>query len=121
MDKDVADFVLVLLHSGTNAHLMHLAAEGPDSYAKHQALGEYYKEIIETTDQFAEAYQGKYGRIKGYGEDYHVATDAMQYMTAMKDFVGEARELLPQDSELQNIVDEIADLINTTLYKLTLS
>jgi hypothetical protein len=45
----------------------------------------------------------------------------MQYMTAMKDFVGEARELLPQDSELQNIVDEIADLINTTLYKLTLS
>ena len=73
MDKDVADFVLVLLHSGTNAHLMHLAAEGPGSYAKHQALGEYYKEIIETTDQFAEAYQGKYGRIKGYGEDYHVS------------------------------------------------
>jgi hypothetical protein len=36
----------------------------------------------------------------------------------MKQFVLEARKELPQDTELQNIVDEIADLINTTLYKL---
>jgi hypothetical protein len=34
--------------------------------------------------------------------------------------VQEAREEIPQDSELQNIVDEIADLINSTLYLLTL-
>jgi hypothetical protein len=36
----------------------------------------------------------------------------------MKDFVEESRAELPQDTELQNLVDEIADLINSTLYKL---
>jgi Tfp pilus assembly protein PilO len=36
----------------------------------------------------------------------------------MKEFVEKARKELPQDTELQNIIDEIADLINTTLYKL---
>jgi NTP pyrophosphatase (non-canonical NTP hydrolase) len=42
------------------------------------------------------------------------------YLTQLKQFVEEAREEIPQDSELQNIVDEIADLINSTLYLLTL-
>jgi hypothetical protein len=36
----------------------------------------------------------------------------------MQDYVATKRKKLPQDSELQNIVDEIADLINSTVYKL---
>ena len=48
-------------------------------------------------------------------DDYVIAT-GKQY--SVKDFVEEARKDLPQDSELQNLVDEIADLINSTLYKL---
>jgi hypothetical protein len=39
-------------------------------------------------------------------------------MESLQNFVKEARQDLPQDSELQNIIDEIADLINTTAYKL---
>lgn len=115
MDKDVAAFVLVLLHSGTNAHLLHLQT---DSFAKHMALGEYYKEIIELTDQFAEAYQGKYKIITGYTEDYHVESDPVKYLEKIKKYVEQYRKKLPQDTELQNIIDEIADLINSTLYKL---
>jgi len=36
----------------------------------------------------------------------------------MKNFVAEARKELPQDTALQNLIDEIADLINSTIYKL---
>ena len=36
----------------------------------------------------------------------------------MAAFIEEARKQLPQDTELQNIIDEIADLVNSTLYKL---
>jgi hypothetical protein len=36
----------------------------------------------------------------------------------LQGFVEDARKDLPEDSELQNIVDEIADLINSTVYKL---
>lgn len=115
MDKDVAAFVLVLLHSGTNAHLLHLQT---DSFAKHMALGEYYNEIIELVDNFAEAYQGKYKVITGYEDVYHIDTDPVKYMQGIKKYVEQYRKKLPQDTELQNIVDEIADLINSTLYKL---
>jgi hypothetical protein len=36
----------------------------------------------------------------------------------MQKFVDDAREDLPQDSEIQNIIDEISQLIDRTLYKL---
>ena len=39
-------------------------------------------------------------------------------MTGLKDFVEESRKHLPQDSELVQLVDNIAELINSTLYKL---
>lgn len=94
---------------------MHLST---DSFAAHQALGDYYTQIIDLVDQYAEAFMGRYKQIKKWPEDFHNAKDPVEYLTNLKDFVIEARKELPQDSELQNLVDEIADLINSTLYKL---
>ena len=45
------------------------------------------------------------------------STDPLEYLVNLKTFVEEARKQLPQDSELQNLVDEIADLINSTIFK----
>jgi hypothetical protein len=39
-------------------------------------------------------------------------------MKSLSDFVQEIRKELPQDSQLQNIVDEILALIDSTSYKL---
>jgi hypothetical protein len=36
----------------------------------------------------------------------------------LSEYVEQARQALPQDSEIQNIVDEIAQLIDSTLYLL---
>ena len=114
--SDVADFVLVLFHSGTNAHLLHLQT---NSFSAHSSLKHYYKEIPKMVDSFAESYQGKYGLITDYSSDYHIPVDEpIGYVSGLLDFVQQSREHLPQDSELQNLVDEIADLINQTLYKL---
>jgi hypothetical protein len=110
-----AVFVSTLFHSGTNAHFMHLQT---DSYAKHKALQKYYEGIIDLTDSWAEAYQGCYDKIKAYPTDFHLATDPIKYITAIKAFVKDIRTELPKESELQNLVDEIADLIDSTLYKL---
>lgn len=82
------------------------------------ALGSYYEEIIDLVDQFVEAYQGKYGQIESYPEEYDFIKEPLQYLETIQMFVQQSREHLPQDSELQNIVDEIADLINTSIYKL---
>ena len=115
MNEEVSEFVAALLHSSTVTHFMHWST---NSDPVHRALDEYYEEIIELTDDFAEAYMGKYDQLKKFPLEFHSATDPVKYLTSIKDFVQESREELPKDSELQNIVDEIADLINSTLFKL---
>lgn len=113
--KECALFTITLLHSATNAHLMHLKTK---SFAQHMALGDYYEEIVDLVDGLVESYQGKYGVIEQYPDVYHSPKDPIKYFESLQRFVSDARQDLPQDSELQNIIDEIADLINTTTYKL---
>jgi hypothetical protein len=40
-------------------------------------------------------------------------------MTSIKEYVYKNRDALPDDSQLQNIVDEIAALIDSTIYLLS--
>lgn len=115
MDDDAAEFIAALLHSSTVAHFMHLST---DSFSAHKALGRYYTNIIDLVDNFAEAYQGRYNKIKNYPDEFHSGTDPVKYLKSMQQFVDEAREDLPQESEIQNIIDEISQLIDSTLYRL---
>jgi hypothetical protein len=114
-NESAAAFVSVLFHSATVTHFMHLQTK---SFAQHMALGEYYDAIVELADKWAEAYQGCYDIITGYPKDFHLATDPVKYLTQIKEFVNDLRKDLPQDSELNNLVDSIADQIDSTLYKL---
>ena len=116
--QDCAMFALTLLHSATNTHIQHLRVTGVGSYAAHKALQGYYEAIPDLVDAVVESYQGKYGIIESYPNVYHSPTDPVKYLESLQKFVAEGRQDLPQDTELQNIVDEIADLINTTTYKL---
>jgi len=115
MENESAEFIAALLHSGTVAHFMHLST---DSFSVHEALNTYYHEVIDLVDEYAEAFMGRYEQIKKWPEEFHSGKDPVDYFTRLKDFVEEARKDLPQDTELQNLVDEIADLINSTLFKL---
>ena len=116
MDKaPVADFVMTLLHSGTVTHLMHLKTK---SYSQHVALGAYYDEIIELVDSFAEAYQGAYGVIENYPAAHGVNEAPLEYLDNLCEYVESQRKKLPDDTQLQNIVDEIVQLLDTTIYKL---
>lgn len=114
--KDCAKFVEMLLHAGTNAHILHLKTK---SYAQHKALGEFYESIIELTDDFAEAYQGVYGLITEYPGEYKPPNDdPIMELRNLGARVKTLRKSLPQDTELQNLIDEIAGEIDQTLYKL---
>lgn len=114
-NESAAAFVSVLFHSATVTHFMHLQTK---SFAQHMALGEYYDAIVELADKWAEAYQGCYDIITNYPKDFHLASEPVKYLTQIKEFVDDIRKDLPSESQLQNIVDEIADQIDSTLYKL---
>jgi hypothetical protein len=113
--KNAALFVSVLFHSGTNAHFMHLQTK---SYSEHKALGRYYEAVIDLADRWAEAYQGCYQVIDTYPSDFHIAKVPLTYIEKIKDFVDGIRKVLPDDSQLQNIIDEIVELLDSTCYKL---
>ena len=114
--KAAANFVATLLHSGTNAHFLHLQSK---SYSAHKALQKYYEDIIDLTDAWAEAYQGCYEIISPYPADFHTAKgDPVDYLEMLSEYIEKIRKTLPEESQLQQLVDNIAELVDTTLYKL---
>jgi DNA-binding ferritin-like protein len=115
MNDNVALFAATLLHSATNTHFFHWST---NSYSQHKALGKYYDEIVDLTDDLLEAYMGCYEQIKSFPSTYHQPKDAVKYLESLKNFVNDARQDLPQETQIQNIIDEIAQLIDSTLYKL---
>ena len=115
----VMDFTICLLNSVTTAHILHLSSR---SYSQHMALGTFYSGIGDLVDDFVEAFQGVYGLLTKYPAtaDLFADQDPIAYLQYLKKEVSTLRRAagFPQDSQLQNITDEIEQLIDSTLYKL---
>lgn len=116
MDNEIGDLVLTLLHSATNTHILHWQTK---SYAEHQALGTFYEELPDLVDNLVEAFQGRYDTTLDFPATYHSPADSgKRELQDLSDYFQEKRSVLPQDSEIQNIADEIQALIDSTLYLL---
>jgi len=113
-----ADFVGTLFLARDVAHSVHLNTR---SFAKHSALNEFYDNIVDLADKFAEAYQGRHGMIgpitlmsaKKTGNILEFLQDSLADIEKMRYEVCDK-----SDSPLQNIIDEIVGQYLSTLYKL---
>jgi ribosome-associated translation inhibitor RaiA len=115
MEK-IGEFVLTIMHSATNTHILHLRAS---TISEHLALGEFYQAIPELIDALAEAIQGRLEEKISYPVTYYGPADTgLEELQSLKEYVDENRSSLPENSEIQNLVDELADQINSTLNKL---
>ena len=115
----MGEFILTLLHAATNTHILHLRSK---SFAEHSALGEFYQALPDLVDAVVEATQGRTGELIDYPVQYYApASTGLEELQQLKDYVDEERRKkgIPQDTEIQNLIDEIADQIDSTLYKLT--
>ena len=115
----IGQFISTLFASRTQAHVFHLQT---NSFAAHKALNEYYDEIVGLADGIAESVQGKYGIITGYSNidlmEGNDCNEVIKYFTALELYVERARQTMPQDSYIQNQIDEVVALIVSTIYKL---
>jgi DNA-binding ferritin-like protein len=113
-------FLGTLMQSRNQAHIYHLQVQGPGSFAAHKALQEYYEDIIPLIDGIAEGIQGRYGIITGYKMPEAIREDnsPKMYFEGLSKFVEMIRQDIPQDSYIQNEVDTVVDLIESTKYKL---
>lgn len=115
--------ISTLMASRDQAHIFHWQTTGVGSYAAHKALQKYYDAIPDMIDALVEAYQGKYGIVKGYEPaerfDEYTTDAAIKYFKAISTFVERAYAKIPkEDTNIINQLDAFKDLIYTTIYKL---
>ena len=112
------DMVSILLHSQTQVHIFHLQTK---SYSEHKALQGYYEGIDALVDGLIESYQGKYDVITQYNsiknEDYKSNEQVIKYFKALDTMIEKNRKGV-KESFIQNQIDTVQELINSTVYKL---
>jgi len=117
----IGEFAAVLFLARDLAHRAHLRTQGPGSFAAHEALGEFYPRVVELTDNLVEAYQGCYlelVHIPLIGDDF--PGDILQSMKDQREWLKANRykAVKKEETQLQNIIDEIVQLYDSTIFKL---
>lgn len=91
------------------------------SYSEHIALNEYYDGIPDIVDGIVESYQGKYGIQKGYRlfevRDYSTPEEVINFLKKLDEDVEMLRQSI-KETYIQNQIDNVLQLIETTVYKL---
>ena len=117
--NEFAKLISFLLHSRTQTHIFHLQT---DSFAAHMALNAYYDGIIPLVDGLVESYQGKNGILTGYSNfnllEYTNVGEVIVYLQGLTNTIEKLRQGIPQDSYIQNQIDTVVELVESTSYKL---
>lgn len=99
-------------------HRQHLRTA---SFAEHMALGAFYEGVIPLVDGFVEAYQGRFNELLDIplidNEFEGDISDILEQQMAWID--DNRKQICPkEESALNNALDEIVTLYQSTLYKL---
>ena len=118
VDVALGEFAQTLLHAVTNTHILHWRIIDKSEPA-HRTLGNFYDELQEKVDAVVESVMGRYQcQLPITANYYPPLDDPREELLMLSDYVMEARNTLPPDSEIQNLIDEIQELINKTRYLL---
>lgn len=114
--KEAAKIVAILFVSRDQAHREHLKTR---SYSQHMALGDFYDQVVDFADAFAETAQGLYGVLSIPYENPVSGPIATVLDTHIGNIEGLRKAFTkPEESCLLNIIDEISALYAKTIYKL---
>ena len=105
------------MHGQIASRVLHWKTE---SLGEHKALGKLYSILSDSMDTYAESYMGIYGRfgdVKVEVAEIGTANELIEYLS---ESVLTMRDTLPNDTQLQNLIDELAAGIDRIAYLLTL-
>lgn len=113
------EFFQFLFEAGVQIKQLHHVTEADPA---HRALGDFYDRWDELMDTYIETYQGRYGRVYG---NYAIASTSdadceLYLLTVRAQIENRAKETLTVDSDLLNLLADMRQIINHTLYRLTL-
>lgn len=101
--------------ASTAAHFAHLLTP---SYAQHMALKTFYEDIIDIIDVFAESFIGRYGKFEAFPNVKESAVDGLTLVGNLTKWIDSNRAIISEFSEIQNEIDNIVNLCNSTAYKI---
>ena len=96
-------------------HMFHLMTP---SYAAHKAAQAFYEGIIPLIDTIAEGLIGRYGRFEAFPNVKESAMDGLQIVGNLTKWIDANRVAISENSEIQNDIDTILSLCNSTAYLL---
>lgn len=110
------ELIVRCFNARTAAHIAHFQTR---SYAQHKALNDFYDDIVEATDEWAENYQGLFGIVQNYpsmpvpmGSPIPWMEENLQWLKASRSSCCKGATLL------ENLHDNIQAVFAQTLYKL---
>ena len=88
-------------------------------YGKHIALQEFYEEMPDKVDALIEGWMGAHGKKVGAFQNVLSSSNlnTLKYLGELKKVCRQGYDLLDDNEELESLLDDIVNLINTTLYK----
>lgn len=119
----VATFISYLQTCSTVVKRMHWKTM---SYAEHKTLDKCFDQLLDITDSIAEKASGYLGEHLSGFQDFpatpHENKDCYTYLKEVKDYIQKDRYVhFPKDyTPIQNEIDSAINLIDNTLYLLTL-
>jgi DNA-binding ferritin-like protein len=116
----ISEFASTMVMGVAAAHVQHWNTLGPGSFAAHEAMGTFYTELPELTDSVVEACLQDTSKIILEKEALFVGETPLALVQYIQSQVKAMRVQpgFPQDSEVQNLVDSIAELCRHTIFKL---
>ena len=120
--NNAEEFVSKVLFDRDAAHLAHLAHWKTKSYAEHKALNDFYDEVLELIDGFVEQYQGYYKTRMAIKREDGNDDDIRDLIDFRCEWIEMYRYQICEKDEtsLQNTIDEILRVYESTQYMLTL-
>ena len=88
-------------------------------YSKHMALDEFYKELPDKVDDLIEAWMGAKGKKVNSFTNIITSKNmgTLAYLKELRKVVKQGYELMGGEAELEALMDDIVELIDSTLYK----
>jgi len=87
-----------------------------NSFSQHEALGEFYEDVIGAVDKYVEAHQGTFGQMQkapdGVPDIAALLRDEMLWL------VENRSKIAKNVPALENLLDEMAAIYMKTLYKI---
>ena len=115
----IEELIARVFYARNVAHFEHWRAEGVGGYARHQALGEFYDNIINALDKLVEAYQGAFELIGAVPAPKTKAEDIFLILVEDAQWIEKNHEKICKGNRaIANLIDGVTEVYLTTTYKL---